>query len=111
MKPDEAPLTDEQIALAWRQMHRPPTWPATLEEALQHPVRKKCIYGCARQLARAPFAHQAGPRHSLPAPPVPPTPTQAPTRRQDAQGLTRPRARLPKLEFDARAAAANDLFD
>lgn len=109
MKPGEEPLTAEQLAIAWRQMRRPLTWPGTLEEAMADPSREKCIRGYARSLARSvgrpPFRPTgAAPAHSLPAAAVPPTPAEAPVRR-----LPPTRQHMPR--FDARKAAANDFDD
>jgi hypothetical protein len=64
--PKAAPVTDEQLRLAFRQVSRP-GWPATLEAALEHPLYRTCLHGIARNLGRAPL--KALPR---PAPPPPP---------------------------------------
>lgn len=52
--PRQPPPTDEQLRLAWRQVSRP-GWPATLEQALELPLYRVCLYGIARNLGRAPF--------------------------------------------------------
>lgn len=49
--PKPAPVTDEQLRLAFRQISRP-SWPSTLEAALADPVYRTCLYGIARNLGR-----------------------------------------------------------
>lgn len=105
MKRGDVALTTEQLAEAWQRMRRPATWPDTMDEALQDPVRANCIRGYARWLAR--FKATARPAHSLPLAPVPPTPT-APPSRQTARYATKTRV---GARFDARKAAANDRDD
>lgn len=91
----EPELTAEQLALAWREMRRPPTWPSTMEAVLQHPVHSKLLRCYARSLVRSrpPFkpAHTKAP-HRLPTAPVPATPTQP-------------------QRFDPKRLAANDRDD
>jgi hypothetical protein len=112
MKRGETELTLEQLQLGFRQLRRP-GWPATLEEALQHPVRSKCIKGMARQLSRAPLSTgQRPPPTPAGAPPVPNTPSQAPQRRPMAQPLPGTRRRANAAQpFDPKRAAANDRDD
>jgi hypothetical protein len=105
MKRGETALTAQQLAEAWQRMRRPATWPDSMAQALQDPVRANCIRGYARWLAR--WKATARPVHSLPTAPVPPTPT-APPSRQAARHLPNKRA---QLRFDARKAAANDFDD
>ena len=66
--PPPAPVTDEQLRLAFRQISRP-GWPATLEAALAHPVYRVCLHGIARNLGRAPF--KTPPRPAPAAPQLP----------------------------------------
>jgi len=94
----EPPLTDEQLAIAFRHLRRP-HWPALLAAALAHPVYSPLVRGLARQMGRQrPCLLAWAPTHRPAAPPVPPTPT----------GLSW--ARPTRNTFDARRAAAND-FD
>lgn len=107
----ESPVTPEQLALAWRHMRRPASWPGTLDAAMQDPRCAPCITGYARSMARAPFrTPDARPAHSLPAAPVPPTPTRPPNRQQD-RSAANATARRHGPTWDARKAAANDLED
>ena len=100
---NEPPLTREQLQLGFRHLARP-GWPATLDEALQHPVREAAIRGLARQLSRAPLCPQQPPsRTRLAGPPVPPTPTEPPVRKQAAQ--------QPINRRTGKCAAANDFDD
>jgi hypothetical protein len=100
------PITQEQRLMAWRHMRRPATWPPTLEEALKDPMRTACIDGYACRMGRPDFYRpQAPAAHRLPTGPVPPTPTTAPARGQQAATAGR---RLPKLSHDPRSKAAND---
>lgn len=46
-----APVTDEQLRLAFRQI-RQPGWPGTLEAALADHTYRVCLYGIARNLGR-----------------------------------------------------------
>lgn len=46
-----APVTAEQLRLAFRQVSRP-GWPSTLEAALAHPAYRACLHGIARNLNR-----------------------------------------------------------
>lgn len=108
--------TAEQLALAWRHMRRPASWPATLEAALQDPRCAVCLAGYARTMActiaRAPFraGSTAGPVHSLPVgAPVPPTPSHQPARHGGTAAQRR--AKQSAQPFDARRAAANDFDD
>lgn len=39
-----APVTEEQLRLAFRQISRP-GWPSTLEAALANPVYRVCLHG------------------------------------------------------------------
>lgn len=77
----EAPLTKEQLALAWRHLRRP-WWPTTLEAALAHPVYGKALQGVARNFARAslcgPARTAAPPASTAPQQPVPATPAEPP---------------------------------
>lgn len=77
----EPPLTEDQLAKAWRHLRRP-GWPPTLEEVLQHPLRGNLVRGLARSFGRDP--HQPGrPHHThgLPtAAAVPATPDQKPAK-------------------------------
>jgi hypothetical protein len=101
--------TPEQLHLAFRHLRRP-GWPATVEEALRDHVRAVCIRGLAKSMSRPQFGGQqrTAPRTPVGAPPVPPTPTQPPLRRQAA--LVAPSQRGGK-RFDAKRAAANDRDD
>ncbi len=107
MKRGETELTTEQLEMARRHLARP-GWPATLEETMRDPARAGCIRGLARSFSRGGTATE--PRYVPPtpqhAPPVPPTPTEPPTRKQAHLAPKRTAAR-----FDARKAAANDLDD
>lgn len=110
MKPGEAPLTREQLQLAFRHLRRP-GWPHDLDAALAHPLRGPCIRGLARNLSRAPFNAGVQRPHSLPvcaAPPVPLPPDKRPAPRvHDGSKLgvwSKPRG------VDRKRAAAND-FD
>jgi hypothetical protein len=49
--PRPAPVTAEQLRMAFRHVRRP-GWPATLEAALAHPVYRVCLHGIARNLNR-----------------------------------------------------------
>lgn len=104
MKPGETELTEEQLQLAFRQLRRP-GWPATLEAALQDPLRCPCIRGLARQMSRTKFNTGARPVPTpMGAPPVPPTPLQPPARRQNVPMPTRTRRPV----VDGKRLAAND---
>lgn len=87
----EPALTREQLLLAFNRLHRP-GWPASLDEALAHPLRGPAVLGLARCLVR-----EAARR------PAPVRPTRPPAMVLRATG-GQPR-------FDARRAAANDLKD
>jgi hypothetical protein len=56
--PKPTPPTDEQLRLAFRQIHRP-GWPRTLDAVLRHPVYRTCLTGIARNLNRRPAAQPA----------------------------------------------------
>jgi hypothetical protein len=91
----------EQLALAWRHMRRPATWPPTLELCLEHavygPIALPCLRALARRLGRAsPTPGRMPQRAPRPLPEPPPVPA-------------RPAWRGPT--FDARRAAANDRDD
>lgn len=124
--PTKAPAapTQEQLALAYRQLQRP-HWPATLQAALKHPTYGICVTGLARQLGRRTPAESAmrSPRKqataALAVPPVvlPPAKTQpTPVNRRWPQ-----RSRAPTMKptgpacqpqprtVDRKRAAANDL--
>lgn len=110
MKPaGETTLTQEQLALAWRHMRRP-HWPATLEQALRHPVYGPGLRGLARNLSRTAWNASSGPTHSLPCAHVPKTPAFPPAPPPRQRAATKRRAPMPADLFDARKAAAND-FD
>ena len=106
MKRGETDLTTEQLEMARRHLSRP-GWPPTLEAVLADPVRGKCVLGFARQFSRG--GMDSGPRYVPPtpkhAPPVPPTPTEPPARRQAQPAAKKSAGRIGKL------AAANDLDD
>ena len=97
-------VSDERLALAWRQMRRPPTWPATLEQALADPTRAKCIRGYAAsmgaRLGRPRFDGGVHIGHRLPHAPVPPTPTAPLPRQQASRAMDRKRAAAN--DFDER---------
>lgn len=61
------PPTDEQLRLAFRQISRP-SWPSTLETALQHPVYRTCLIGIARNLNRRGIDRQPAPTAPPPLP-------------------------------------------
>jgi hypothetical protein len=44
-------VTDEHLQRAFRRLQRP-HWPATLAEALEHPLRGRCVRGLAAALAQ-----------------------------------------------------------
>lgn len=128
----EAPVTEEQLRLALRQLWRP-GWPDDLAAVLAHPVRGKCVRGMARQLSRArPVAPTPLPRLGDPQAAVPPTPPAPEQRAKAGPGVYWPRKAqdtantrgVPAARrvlhqrsigswppFDARRAAANDLGD
>lgn len=62
-----APVTDEQLRLAWRHISRP-GWPPTLEAALAQPTYRVCLLGIARNLGRRGI--DRGPSRALPALPL-----------------------------------------
>ena len=100
----EPPLTDEQLALAWRHLRRP-GWPDTIDAALVHPLRGPCIRGLARNLSRSGHVSVGSyrpPSHAH-APPGPATPTQPPPKRSDL-------GQAARKAVDRKRAAAND-FD
>lgn len=100
-----APVTAEQLQLAWRQVRFQPGWPPTLEAALANHTKAICLQGIARNLGRASVCAQPqrpGPATAPAAPPVPATPSSKPS--------TTHRQRPARFDFDARRAAAND-FD
>jgi hypothetical protein len=90
MKPPPPPLTEEQLALAWRHLRRPPHWPELLEDALEHPLYGPCLRGLARSLSRPAWAA----RHAAMQPAHP---AAGPVRRAPTHWT-----------FDAKRAAAND---
>lgn len=75
-----APITAEQLRLAFRQVSRP-GWPSTLEAALAHPVYRTCLQSIARNLNRRGI--DSAPQHSA-APALPPLPLFDAAERPDA---------------------------
>lgn len=101
-RPAPAPLTPEQLQLAFRHLWRP-GWPAVLEDALLDQRIDGLVRGYARSLNRAQAtAFARPPRTPAHAAPVPPTPTAPPNLRRTVG---------PRVRFDARRAAANDRDD
>lgn len=101
-RPIEQALTEEQLRLGLRQLWRP-GWPDDLATVLAHPTRGPLVRCMARQLSRqsATAGHATAVlRATLP---VPPTPMQPPA--------SRTARALPRMRFDAKRAAANDLGD
>lgn len=99
-----APVTPEQLHLAFRQLRRP-HWPDDLDAALADRVYGPCIRGLAHRLGRRQLGTpptSAPPRAALPDP-----------NQRDPHAAARiaARRRLPHLTHDPRRAAANDLFD
>lgn len=93
MKQPPPPLTDEQLALAWRHLRRPPHWPERLEDALAHALYGPCIRGLARSLSRPSWAA----RHAAQQPAQAGRPAASRTHRAPSHWT-----------FDAKRAAAND---
>lgn len=130
----EAPLTDEQLRLAYRQLRRP-GWPDTLDAALADPLRAPLIRGLARSLSRVGMDRSGGaapvPQPPAPAPeavqasarpPAAPAPAPAPARRPATRADTPSAApaapwRHPRWPFagapgpDRKRLAANDRDD
>jgi hypothetical protein len=111
-----APLTDEQLALAYRQLRRP-HWPQPLAVALAHPVYGPAIKGVARNLSRAAMVSAQRAPVLLAGATVPPTPGTRPAAARaaspgpDALGAW-PRPGRPGLPFiDHKRLAANDKDD
>lgn len=61
------PPTDEQLRLAWGRITLP-SWPRTLEAALEHPVYRTCLIGIARNLNRRGAARRPAPKAPPPLP-------------------------------------------
>lgn len=68
--PRPAPVTAEQLRLAFRQVSRP-GWPSTLEAALDHPVYRVCLHGMARNLNRRGLDREPVRRTAHALPPLP----------------------------------------
>lgn len=83
-------ITDAMVRQAWVLMQRP-GWPATLDEALAHPLY-------SRLLRLGALAHAVTGRPPRATPPKAATPHQPPSL-----------PRQPAPAWDARRAAANDL--
>ncbi|GAB1389889.1 MAG: hypothetical protein AMXMBFR78_11590 [Rubrivivax sp.] len=111
MTPDEP--TEEQLRLAYRQLHRPDRWPRTFEAALAHPVYGVCLRALARQLGRPPWAARTGtPPAAGAAAPVPPAPSAPPPRRTTSLQPQRPTwMRSPSPTTDRKRLAAGDRDD
>lgn len=92
--------TVEQMGIAYRHL-RNQLWPETLEAAMRHPVFGKCLRQAARNVRRPHTGSGYRPQLGQPGAPVPPTPTQPPTR------STAPRPG-PSPYWDRKRAAAND---
>jgi hypothetical protein len=61
------PPTDEQLRLAFRQISRP-SWPSTLEAALENPLYRTCLIGMARNLNRRGIDRRPPPTAPAPLP-------------------------------------------
>lgn len=98
MNPRDAEPTEQHLRAAFRRLATSPRWPATLDEALQHPQFGLAIRAVARRMACQPPA--VPPAAAAPAPmdrPVtPPTP---------------PAIRPTRDLFDPKRAAAHDRDD
>ena len=102
MQPSAAPLTPEQLRLAWNFFRRPASWPDTLEELLEA-ERRAALF---RRFAATFISEREAAHLPLHVPAAAPATPAAPVTQ---------RAPLPFKphgpRFDARKAAANDLDD
>ena len=99
--------TAEQLQMAYRHLANP-SWPPTLDEALARQAYRVAIYAVARNLGRPRWMGAPRGASTLPAGPVPPTPTAPPERAAAAPKRAR---YFPANAFDGRRAAANDRDD
>ena len=114
--PAPAPVTDEQLALAYRQLRRP-HWPQPLAAALAHPVYGPAIKGVARNLNRAAICSAQRRPVLLPGAVVPgataaprSTPRPAPIGPDTLGAWPRP-GRSGPPSIDHKRLAANDKDD
>jgi len=108
--------TAEQLALAYRQLRHPNTWPSTLAATVAHPIFGKCLRAMARQMNRPAWWQPTAIVSTLPRtnlPPVPPTPVVDPApKKVQHQGPRGPHLGCwQKLGIDMKRAAANDRDD